>query len=107
VPRPDRVIRAARNSGPRGSRHGYPLSGQQGLPKEMISRRAGGARDPRDDVQQLERLMTVHQVAKHWQLSPRTVRRMIAQGRLPVLHFGRAVRIHPKVVAKLDSEGVV
>ena len=51
--------------------------------------------------------MTVHQVAKHWQLSPRTVRRMIAQGRLPVLHFGRAVRIHPKVVAKLDSEGAV
>jgi excisionase family DNA binding protein len=51
--------------------------------------------------------MTVDQVAKHWQLSPRTVRRMIAQGRLQVLHFGRAVRIHPKVVAKLDSEGLV
>ena len=70
----------------------------------MISRRAGS---PGDDVQQLERLMTVDQVAKHWQLSPRAVRRMIAQGRLPVLHFGRAVRIHPKVVAKLDSEGIV
>jgi excisionase family DNA binding protein len=71
----------------------------------MIPRRAGGARGPKEDVQQLERLMTVDQVAKHWQLSPRAVRRMIAQGRLQVLRFGRAVRVHPKVVAKLDSEG--
>jgi excisionase family DNA binding protein len=65
------------------------------------------ARVLRDDVQQLERLLTVEQVAKHWQLSPRTVWRMIKLGRLPVSRFGRAVRIHPKVVAKLDSEGIV
>jgi excisionase family DNA binding protein len=72
----------------------------------MIPRRAGGARGPREDAQQIDRLMTVDQVAKHWQLSPRTVRRMIAQDRLQVVHFGRAVRIHPKVVAKVDSEGI-
>jgi excisionase family DNA binding protein len=72
----------------------------------MIPRHAGGARGRREDVQQLERLMTVDQLAEHWQLSPRAVRRMIAQGRFPVLRFGRAVRIHPKVVAKLDSEGI-
>jgi excisionase family DNA binding protein len=69
-----------------------------------LERFAGVARD---NVQQLEQLLTVEQVAKHWQLSVRAVRRMIAQHQLPILRFGRAVRIHPKVVARLDSEGVV
>jgi hypothetical protein len=46
--------------------------------------------------------MTVAQLAEHWQLSPRTIHRMITQG-LPVLQFGRALRIHPKVVVKLES----
>lgn len=73
--------------------------------KKVIARRAH-APNPREGVQQVEHLMTVDQVAKHWQLSPRAVRRMITQGRLQVLRFGRAVRIHPKVVAKLDSEGI-
>jgi excisionase family DNA binding protein len=46
----------------------------------------------------LERLLTVDQLAEIWQLHPRTIRRMIADGRIPVQRFGRAVRIHPKVV---------
>ena len=40
-----------------------------------------------------EGLFTVHQVAKAWQVSERSIRRMIADGRLPVVRLGRAVRI--------------
>jgi excisionase family DNA binding protein len=73
----------------------------------MISRRADGARGPRDDVQQLKQFMTVGQLAEHWQLHPRTIRRMIANGQVPVQRFGRAVRISRNVVSKLDSKGTV
>jgi excisionase family DNA binding protein len=47
-----------------------------------------------------DRLLTVDQVAENWQVSPRTVRRMIADGRLPVARLGRAVRIPAKAVAR-------
>jgi excisionase family DNA binding protein len=40
-----------------------------------------------------EGLLTVQQVAENWQVSQRTVRRMIADDRLPVIRLGRAVRI--------------
>jgi excisionase family DNA binding protein len=43
-----------------------------------------------------EGLLTVHQVAENWQVSQRTVRRMIADGRLAVVRLGRAVRIPAK-----------
>jgi excisionase family DNA binding protein len=43
-----------------------------------------------------EVLLTVHQVAEHWQVSQRTVRRMIADGRLRIVRLGRAVRIPTK-----------
>ena len=70
----------------------------------MISKRPPSSRDLTDDVQRLEQLLTVNQLAEHWQLSPRTIHRMIDQEVLPVLRFGRAVRIHPKVVAELDLQ---
>ena len=41
-------------------------------------------------------LLTVRQVAENWQVSERTIRRMIADGRLPVIRLGRAVRIPAK-----------
>jgi excisionase family DNA binding protein len=40
-----------------------------------------------------EGLLTVQQVAENWQVSQRMIRRMIADGRLPVIRLGRAVRI--------------
>ena len=40
-----------------------------------------------------EGLFTVAQIAKAWQVSERSIRRMIADGRLPVVRLGRAVRI--------------
>jgi excisionase family DNA binding protein len=58
-----------------------------------MSRRRGnhghaGGTPPADEV-----LLTVHQVAENWRVSVRTVRRMIADGRLPIIRLGRAVRI--------------
>ena len=46
-----------------------------------------------------ERLWTVDQLAELWQISPRSIRRMIADGRLPVVRLGRAVRIPGKAVS--------
>jgi excisionase family DNA binding protein len=40
-----------------------------------------------------EELLTVQQVAEKWQVSQRMIRRMISDGRLPVIRLGRAVRI--------------
>jgi len=53
------------------------------------------------DTASLSRLLTVDDVATMLQLSPRTVRRMIAVGRLPVIRLGRAVRVHPAALAEL------
>jgi excisionase family DNA binding protein len=46
-----------------------------------------------------EALLTVSQVAENWRVSQRTVRRMIADGRLPVVRLGRAVRIPTKAMS--------
>jgi len=43
-----------------------------------------------------EVLLTVHQVAENWKVSQRTIRRMIADGRLPIIRLGRAIRIAAK-----------
>jgi excisionase family DNA binding protein len=65
----------------------------------MISRRPPSDPNSTDHDQHLGRLWTVHQTAEAWQISERTVRRMIACGRLPVVRLGRAVRIREKAVA--------
>ena len=46
-----------------------------------------------------EEVLTVRQVAENWQVSERTVRRMVADGRLRVVRVGRAVRIPPEASA--------
>jgi excisionase family DNA binding protein len=52
----------------------------------------------------LDPLLTVDEVAAHMQVDPRTVRRMIADGRLPVKRIGRSVRVALKTLkAFLDS----
>jgi excisionase family DNA binding protein len=53
--------------------------------------------------QTLPQMLTVNEVAEILQISPRTVRRMIDDGRLPVVRIGRAVRVHPDTVAALMS----
>lgn len=48
-----------------------------------------------------ERLLTVSEYAKVRGCSAKTVRRRIAEGKLPIIRTGRLVRIHPKY-AHLD-----
>ncbi len=42
-----------------------------------------------------ERLLTVSEYARIRECSEKTVRRRIAEGKLPVVRTGRLVRIHP------------
>jgi excisionase family DNA binding protein len=71
------------------------LSGRFRVSQGRQNRNRSGENSPVAD-----RLLTVDQVAENWQVSPRTVRRMIADGRLPVARLGRAVRIPAKAVAR-------
>jgi excisionase family DNA binding protein len=59
----------------------------------------GKRRKLRKGVQPADELLTVAQVADNWQVSSRTIRRMIAAGRLQVVRVGRGVRIAAKVTA--------
>ena len=52
------------------------------------------------------RLLTVTDVASALQVSERAVRRWIAEGRLPAVHFGRAVRIRPADLAQVIAAGL-
>lgn len=45
--------------------------------------------------------LTVRDVAAHLQVSEKTIRRLIKTGSLPVVRFGRSVRIHPEVIEKI------
>ena len=49
-------------------------------------------------------LLTVDDVAQICRVSPRTVRRMIAAGRLPFIRLGRAVRVHPSALAEVIAK---
>lgn len=46
-------------------------------------------------------LLTVHEVAKMLKVDPITVRRYIANGRLPAVKVGRGVRVRKEVVDQL------
>jgi excisionase family DNA binding protein len=46
-------------------------------------------------------LMTATEVAGVLRISVRTVRRMIASGKLPAIAIGRAIRIDPRAVSAL------
>jgi excisionase family DNA binding protein len=76
-PKPMPITRTVPNE-PKGRNHGY----------------AG------ETLPVADRLLTVGQVAENWQVSQRTVRRMIADGRLPIVRLGRAVRIPAKVAVR-------
>ena len=73
----------------------------------VVSSAAAQLRADMPDTHQpiFEPLMTVDEVAGVIRLSPRQVRRMIASGELPVVHFGRLVRIRPSDLAALLKDG--
>jgi excisionase family DNA binding protein len=71
-------------------------------PKRKSPSQLANANSPNKNKKRVpaaETLLTVSQVADNWQVSQRTVRRMIANGRLDVVRLGRAVRIREKEVA--------
>lgn len=49
-------------------------------------------------------LLKADQVADRLNLSVRSVRRMIKDGRLPVVRLGRSVRIRPETLAAIIGE---
>ena len=51
-------------------------------------------------------LLLVADVADRLRISEREVRRWIAAGHLPVVRFGRAVRIRPDDLAQLTASGL-
>jgi excisionase family DNA binding protein len=57
---------------------------------------------PRD---RLRPLLTVADVAKILNLHSRSIRRLIADGRLPVVRLGGAVRIRPEAIEELIASG--
>jgi excisionase family DNA binding protein len=61
--------------------------------------------DPSPASDRLRSLLTVADVAKILNLHPRSVRRLIADGRLPVVRLGGAVRIRPEAVEELIASG--
>lgn len=47
------------------------------------------------------RLLTVAETASFFQVSEKTIRRMIGRGALPFVRIGRSIRIDPEVIEKI------
>jgi excisionase family DNA binding protein len=60
--------------------------------------------DPNRRFRFFPQLLTVPEVAEILRVSPRTVRRMIDDKRLPVVRLGRAVRVRLEALAALIGE---
>ena len=78
------------------------VTGDSGSPARragrMLAREMGGPRPVpghQGDLPFLPRLLTVSEVAEALQVSPKTVRRMVAYRRIPCVRFGRALRFFP------------
>ena len=57
--------------------------------------------DPSPASDRLRPLLTVADVAEILNLHPRSIRRLIADGRLPVVRLGGVIRIRPEAVEEL------
>lgn len=53
----------------------------------------------------LESLMTMAEVARFLAVSERTVRRLVARGRLPCVRVGSQVRFSPAILARWAERG--
>jgi excisionase family DNA binding protein len=53
-----------------------------------------------------QKLLTVPETAAALRVSPRFVRGRIKTGEVPVVHFGRAQRIHEDVVLEMQKFGL-
>jgi excisionase family DNA binding protein len=57
----------------------------------------------RTQIPPAQPLLTVAQVAEHCQVSPRSVRRWIDDGQMPVVRLGRSVRVSESDLAAFLS----
>jgi excisionase family DNA binding protein len=48
-------------------------------------------------------LLTINDIAQHWQVSAETVERRIRSGELPALKLGRSVRVRPEALAAYEQ----
>ena len=55
-------------------------------------------------LQSTAQFLTVCEVAAHFQVSEKTIRRLIKAGILPVVRLGRSVRINPEVIEKIARQ---
>jgi hypothetical protein len=53
-----------------------------------------------------QKLLTVLETARALRMSPRFIRSRIAAGDFPVVHFGRAQRVHEDVVLEMQRHGL-
>lgn len=56
------------------------------------------------EVPEVERLLTLQEVAERWQVSTKTIQRLIAAGRLHPVRIGRKIRLHPSDIKKYESQ---
>jgi excisionase family DNA binding protein len=75
------------------------------LPPQVAPDRAASGTPSRPPTSPLRHLLTVGDVAGILNLHPRSIRRLIADGRLPVVRLPRAVRVRPEVVEELIASG--
>jgi len=61
--------------------------------------------DPNPPHTSLRSLLTAARVAEILNVSLRTVRRLIKDGKLPIVHVGRSVRIRPEALEALIDGG--
>ncbi|MDA8253371.1 MAG: helix-turn-helix domain-containing protein [Rhodospirillales bacterium] len=55
------------------------------------------------EVPEVERLLTLQEVAERWRVSTKTIQRLIAAGRLRAVRIGRNIRLHPLEIKKYES----
>jgi excisionase family DNA binding protein len=71
----------------------------------MLSRKEGSTSDAVPPSSPPAPLLTAAEVAERLNISVRSVRRLIKDGRLPIVRIGGSVRIRPEALATLINEG--
>jgi excisionase family DNA binding protein len=78
-----------------------------GLNSPVVKERPFFSKQRVSGLSRLEPLLTVGETAAILNVSPRTVRRLIAARAIPAVSIGRSVRVRPRDVGRLIAEGGV
>ena len=58
-------------------------------------------------MQMIEPALTVPQVAKHWGIAKNTVYKLVEDGKLTHIRFGRTIRIRPEHMREYEEQCIV